>query len=61
MLDPVTDLTRAADDYDSLQTKPLVLFPVPVEVVDDGGGPGFDTTVVAIDGCVPADLAFAEA
>ena len=57
MLDPVTDSTRAADDDDSLQTRLLVLFLEPAEVVDDGSGPGFDTTVVAIDGCVPADLA----
>ena len=60
-LDLSADLARAFDHDDGLQARPVVAFLQPGDIVDDGGGPGFDAAVIAIDRLVPADRGVLEA
>src|SRR4051812_21598963 len=52
--DRAADLADAVDDDDALQAGPVVALLQPGDVVDDGGGPGLDAAVIAVDGFVPA-------
>src|SRR3954464_4256610 len=52
--DRATDLADAVDDDDAVQAGPVVALLQPGDVVDDGGGPGLDAAVIAVDGFVPA-------
>src|SRR3954447_18723372 len=52
--DRAADLADAVDDDDAVQAGPVVALLQPGDVVDDGGGPGLDAAVIAVDGFVPA-------
>src|SRR4051794_30730264 len=52
--DRAADLAEAVDDDDALQAGPVGALLQPGDVVDDGGGPGLDAAVIAVDGFVPA-------
>jgi hypothetical protein len=54
--DPATEFTRAFDDRDGIQGWPVVLLSKPFDIVDDGGGAGFDPAIISVDGLRPADL-----
>src|SRR3954451_18869312 len=52
--DRATDLADAVDDDDAVQAGPVVALLQPGDIVQDGGGPGLDAAVIAVDGFVPA-------
>src|SRR3546814_3454346 len=56
----VACLADTVDDDDGLQAGPSMVLGKPVEIVDDGGRPGLDAAMVAIDRRVLADLALME-
>ena len=60
-LDFVADLARALDHDDAFQSRPTVAFLQPRDIVERRVGPGFDATMVAIDGLGPAHLCVLEA
>ena len=49
-----TDLADAVDDDDAVQAGPVVALLQPGDIVQDGGIPGLDAAVIAVDGFVPA-------
>lgn len=60
-LDGAARLAVAVDDDDAVQARPGVTPSEPCDIVDDGGGPGLDAAVMAIDGLVAADRGVLEA
>src|SRR5215207_1445590 len=52
--DRAADLADAVDDDDAVQAGPVVALLQPGDIVQDGGGPGLDAAVIAVDGFVPA-------
>ena len=55
VLDFSGDVSRALDHDHCVQAGPVVTFLQPDDIMDDGGGPGLDAAVIAIDCSVPAD------
>jgi len=49
--------TRAFNDGDGIQARPVVPFSKPFDIVDDGGGSGFDPSIVSVDRLGPKVVA----
>jgi hypothetical protein len=45
----VADFTCAFNHHDSFQAGPVMAFSQPFDIVDNGGGSGFDPAVIRID------------
>ena len=56
MLDLGIDLATAVDDDDGREARPFVALLKPFDVVDDGGGPGLDAAVIAVDRLIKTSL-----
>jgi predicted transposase YbfD/YdcC len=44
--DPIGDFPLALDDHDAVQTRPVVMLLQPIDIMDDGDGPGLDPAMV---------------
>ena len=60
VLDLPFGFAGAFDDGDGFQTGPVVPFPQPFHIVDDGRHPGFDPAIVSVYGFRAADLGVRE-
>ena len=60
-LDLVADFARALDHDDAFQSRPIVAFLQPSDIMDRGVGSGFDAAVIAVDRLIAADLCILEA
>ena len=54
--DLAAEFTRAFNDGDSVQAWPFVPISEPFDIMDHGGGPSFDATIIGVDRLCPADL-----
>src|ERR1700691_6334933 len=54
--DLAAKFTRALHDGDGIQSWPAVPFSEPFDIMDNGGGPGFDPAVIGVDRLCAADL-----
>ena len=50
------EFTRAFHDGDRVEAWPVVPFPEPFDIMDNGGGAGFDPAIIGVDRLCPADL-----
>src|SRR4051812_19383195 len=61
LLDFSGDLSRALNHDHRLEARPVVPFLQPGNIVDDSGGPGLDTAMIAVDRLITADLGILKA